>query len=151
MLEAPKNLGHRATLATLYGCGVRVSEETNLKVNDIDGVRKVISIRGGKGHKDRQVMLAPSLREVLVAYYRWKHPTDWLFPGAKPDCPISREAVFETCRKAARLAGIAKPVHPHSLRHYAEFRTMPSRLTVPRILARFQHLGLGIVRDRCNG
>ena len=117
MLEAPRNLGHRAILATLYGCGVRVSEETNLKVNDIDGTRKVISIRGGKGHKDRQVMLAPSLREVLVAYYRWKHPTDWLFPGGKPDCPISRETVFGTCRKAARLAGIAKAVHPHSLRH----------------------------------
>jgi integrase/recombinase XerD len=117
MLEAPRNLGHRAILATLYGCGVRVSEATNLKVNDLDGVRKVISIRGGKGHKDRQVMLAPPLREVLVAYYRWKRPTDWLFPGAKPDCPISRETVFDTCRKAARLAGIAKPVHPHSLRH----------------------------------
>jgi integrase/recombinase XerD len=40
-----------------------------------------------------------------------------LFPGVKPGCPISRETVFETCRKAARLAGISKPVHPHSLRH----------------------------------
>ena len=51
MLEAPKNLGHRAILATLYGGGLRVSEVTNLKVNDLDGVRKVISIRGGKGTK----------------------------------------------------------------------------------------------------
>ena len=49
MLEAPKNLGHRAILATVYGCGLRVSEATNLKVNDIDGARKVIAIRGGKG------------------------------------------------------------------------------------------------------
>lgn len=117
LLEAPKNLGHRAILATLYGGGLRVSEATNLKVSDIDGARKVISIRGGKGHKDRQVMLSAPLREVLVAYYRWKRPTDWLFPGGKPGCPISRETVFETCRKAARQAGISKPVHPHSLRH----------------------------------
>jgi integrase/recombinase XerD len=117
ILEAPKNLGHRATLATLYGGGLRVSEATNLKVSDIDGVRKVIWIRDGKGNKDRQVMLSPSLREVLAAYYRWKHPTDWLFPGGKADCPISRETVFETCRKAARRAGISKSVHPHSLRH----------------------------------
>lgn len=117
ILEAPKNLGHRATLATLYGGGLRVSEATNLKVSDIDGVRKVIWIRDGKGNKDRQVMLSPSLRELLAAYYRWRHPTDWLFPGGKADCPISRETVFETCRKAARRAGISKSVHPHSLRH----------------------------------
>ena len=117
LLEAPKNLGHRAILATIYGAGLRVSEVTNLKVHDLDGDRKVIWIRGGKGHKDRQVMLSAPLREVLAAYWRWKRPTDWLFPGEKPGQPISTQTVFHTCRKAARTAGIAKPVHPHSLRH----------------------------------
>src|ERR1700684_4113893 len=117
LLEAPKNLGHRAILATMYGAGLRVSEVTSLKVSDLDRERRVIWVRGGKGHKDRQVMLADPLREVLAAYWRWKRPTEWLFPGGKPGCPISRETVFDTCRKAARLAGIAKPVHPHSLRH----------------------------------
>ena len=117
LLEAPTNLGHRAILATMYSAGLRVSEATNLKVSDLDRDRKVIHVRGGKGNKDRQVMFAESLRDVLVAYWRWKRPTDWLFPGAIPGRPISREAVFETCQKAARRAGIAKPVHPHSLRH----------------------------------
>ena len=88
-----------------------------MKVHDLDGDRKVIWIRGGKGHKDRQVMLSAPLREVLAAYWRWKRPTDWLFPGEKPGQPISTQTVFHTCRKAARTAGIAKPVHPHSLRH----------------------------------
>jgi integrase/recombinase XerD len=68
LLEAPKNLGHRAMLATLDGTGLRVSEVTNLKVEDIDRSRKVIWVRRGKGHKDRQVMLSEPLREVLVAY-----------------------------------------------------------------------------------
>ena len=36
---------------------------------------------------------------------------------AKPDRPIARKSVFQACQKAARLAGITKPVHPHSLRH----------------------------------
>jgi integrase/recombinase XerD len=117
LLEAPRNLGHRAILATMYGAGLRVSEAANLKVSDLDRDRKVISIRGGKGHKDRQVMLSDPLREVLAAYWRWKRPADWLFPGKKPGCPLTRETVFDTCRKAARRAGIAKPVHPHSLRH----------------------------------
>ena len=85
---------------------MRASEAAQLKVCDIDGSRMVITIRGGKGNKDRQVMLSPTLREVLVAYYR-----------GKPGRPISCNAIFETCRKAARTARIAKPVHPHSLRH----------------------------------
>jgi integrase/recombinase XerD len=117
LLEAPRNLGHRAILATMYGAGLRISEAAHLKVNDIDRERKVLWVRGGKGRKDRQVMLAEPLREVLVAYWRWKRPTDWLFPGRKPDGPITRGSVFETCQKAARRAGIAKRVHPHSLRH----------------------------------
>jgi integrase/recombinase XerD len=117
LLEAPRNLGHRAILATMYGGGLRVSEVSNLKVGDIDGARKVIWIRGGKGNKDRQVMLSAPLREVLAAYFRWKRPTDWFFPGAKPGCPIACPTVFHACRNAARKAGIAKSVHPHSLRH----------------------------------
>jgi len=117
LLEAPRNLSHRAILATMYGAGLRVSEAANLKVRDLDGERKVIWVRGGKGNKDRQVMLADPLREVLAAYWRWKRPMDWLFPGGTPGQPISTKTVFITCRKAARRAGIDKPVHPHSLRH----------------------------------
>jgi integrase/recombinase XerD len=117
LLEAPRNLGHRAILATMYGGGLRVSEVSNLKVGDIDGARKVIWIRGGKGNKDRQVMLSAPLREVLAAYFRWKRPTDWFFPGEKPGRPIAPPTIFHACRNAARKAGIAKPVHPHSLRH----------------------------------
>src|SRR5580698_4653019 len=117
LLEAPRNLKHRAMLATMYGAGLRVSEVTKLKVSDLDRERRVIWVRGGKGHKDRQVMLAEPLREVLAAYWRWKRPAEWLFPGKKADCPIATNSVFRVCADAAQKAGITKPVHPHSLRH----------------------------------
>jgi site-specific recombinase XerD len=117
LLEAPKNLKHRAMLATMYGAGLRVSEVAHLKVCDLDRERHVIWVRGGKGHKDRQVMLAEPLRDLLVAYWRWKRPIEWLFPGGKPDCPIGTNSVFRACQKAARQAGVTKPIHPHSLRH----------------------------------
>lgn len=54
LLLAPRNLGHRAILATMYGAGLRVSEVTNLRVGDLDRSRKVIRVRGGKGRKDRR-------------------------------------------------------------------------------------------------
>ena len=62
-------------------------------------------------------MLSPTLREVLVAYFRWKRPKEWMFPGENPNNSISQEAIARICKNAARTAGIAKPVHPHSLRH----------------------------------
>ena len=117
LLEAPRSLKQRAMFATMYGAGLRVSEVANLKVADLDRERRVIWVRGGKGHKDRQVMLSESLRQVLIAYWRRQRPTDWLFPGKKPDRPITSNSVFKACVAAAQKAGITKTVHPHSLRH----------------------------------
>jgi integrase/recombinase XerD len=67
LLEAPKNLKHRTTLATMYGAGLRVSEVASLKMSDLDRERRVIWVRGGEGHKDRQVMLTEPLRDLLAA------------------------------------------------------------------------------------
>lgn len=117
LLEAPKNLGHRAILATMYASGPGVSEVAKLKVYDIDSSRNAIWIRGGKGRKDRQTLLPPKLLELLRFYWQWKRPKDWLFPGGTPGQPISCKAIFMACRKAGKAAGISKPLHPHSLRH----------------------------------
>ena len=117
LLEAPKNLRHRTLLAILYGCGLRVSEVARLKVADIDSSRNVLWVRCGKRRKDRQALLPPRLRELLRDYWRSRRPTDWLFPSADARRPISAKAIFLACRKAAQQAGMAKAVHPHSLRH----------------------------------
>lgn len=158
LLEAPKNLKHRAMLATMYGAGLRVSEVASLKVSDLDRERHVIWVRGGKGHKDRQVMLAESLRELLSAYWRWKRPQDWLFPGRNPDCPITTTSVFRACVKAARKARIRKPIHPHSLRHAFATHLLDegvNRLVIQTLLghahlkttARYLHLSESAVRS----
>jgi site-specific recombinase XerD len=84
---------HRILLMTLYAAGMRRAELTGLKVSDVDSKRMVIHIRGGKGRKDRDVMLSPVLLAALREYWRvLKHkPADWLFPGTHvhaADCPI---------------------------------------------------------------
>jgi site-specific recombinase XerD len=117
LLETPKNLSHRAMLTTMYAAGPRISEVAKLKVADIDISRNVIWIRGGKGRKDRQVLLPPRLLELLRVYFRWKKPKEWLFPGGIPGQPICSNSIFRACQNAVRNAGIVKPVHPHSLRH----------------------------------
>jgi integrase/recombinase XerD len=86
----------------------------------------VIRIEQGKGQKDRYVMLSPKLLEILREWWRRARPTSWLFPGDRPGQPITRSAVEQACQKAHRRARIPKPITPHSMRHYAAFRTMPS-------------------------
>lgn len=117
VLEATRNLKHRAILMTIYAAGLRVSELTHLRVADIDSQRQVICVHQGKGHKDRQVMLSPKLLELLRIYWKRYRPTVWLFPGARSERPISRETVFAICRRAGEAAHLAKPISPHTLRH----------------------------------
>jgi integrase/recombinase XerD len=107
---------------TLYATGVRRAELTHLKISDIDSQRMVIHVRGGKGRKDRDVMLSPKLLEVLREHWRGlRHkPSAWLFPGNRwhtGDTPITTKVVWNACKKAAQQAGLQKDVHPHTLRH----------------------------------
>ena len=83
LIDAAETPFYRMLLMTLYATGARRAEVAALKISDIDSQRMVVHIRGGKGRKDRDVMLSPALLEALRAYWRGlRHkPTDWLFPG----------------------------------------------------------------------
>jgi site-specific recombinase XerD len=107
---------------TAYGTGARRAEIVNLQIADIDKSMMRIHIREGKGGKDREVPLSPTLYEELRQHYRrlTRKPTVWLFPGGRyhtSDNPISDKVVWHACRWAAERAGIRKPIHPHTLRH----------------------------------
>jgi integrase/recombinase XerD len=122
LIDAARTPYHRTLLMTLYGTGVRRSELTHLKIRDIDSQRMVIHVQGGKGRKDRDVMLSPKLLEQLREHWRQlKHkPSLWLFPGNRRhtgDVPITTKVVWYVCQQAAQRAGIQKTVHPHTLRH----------------------------------
>jgi integrase/recombinase XerD len=66
LIDAALTPFHRILLMTLYATGGRRAEVAHLKVSDIDSQRMVIHIRGGKGRKDRDVMLSPALLRNLV-------------------------------------------------------------------------------------
>jgi site-specific recombinase XerD len=117
ILTVPPHLKTRALLMTIYAAGLRRSEAAHLRVNDIDSARMTITVRQGKGQKDRLVMLSPVLLQILRQYWRHNKPKQWLFPGENPDQPISDNDVFAVFHNAVRRAGITKKVSPHSLRH----------------------------------
>ena len=122
LIEAAAIPFHHTILMTLYGTGVRRAELTNLKITDVDSQRMVIHVQGGKGRKDRDIMLSPNLLTELREHYRSlrRKPETWLFPGGKwhtADYPIDDKVVWYACREAAQRANIQKPLHPHTLRH----------------------------------
>ena len=117
LLRSARKLKHRVMLMTIYAGGLRVSEACTLRVNDIDSGRMVITIRQGKGRKDRYVMLSPVLLDVLRAYWKVERPVDWLFPCAAGTGPYPTRTIQLVCRQAAVDAGLSKRVTPRTLRH----------------------------------
>jgi integrase/recombinase XerD len=113
---------YRTILMTLYATGVRRAELAHLKVSDVDSRRMVIHVQGGKGRKDRDVMLSPKLLEALREHWRGlrRKPKVWLFPGNRwhtAERPITSKIVWTACRQAATRAGLGNDIHPHTLRH----------------------------------
>ena len=122
LIDAARPPFHRTLLMALYATGLRRAELARLKVSDVDSKRMVIHVRGGKGRKDRDVMLSPKLLEALREYWRGlqRKPSAWLFPGNRwhtGDTPIDTKVVWNACKEAAQRAGLQKDVHPHTLRH----------------------------------
>ena len=122
LIEAATTPFYRIILMTLYATGLRRAELAQLKVSDIDSERMVIHVKGGKGHKDREVMLSPKLLAELGLYWRSlrRKPRIWLFPGNRwhtAEHPIDTKVVWQACREAAKRAGLGTDVHPHTLRH----------------------------------
>jgi integrase/recombinase XerD len=110
-------LKYRAALGISYGAGLRASEVCNLKVRDIDSQRMLIHVDQGKGSKDRQAMLSPSLLEVLRQYWRESRPEGWLFPGLPKIQPLSPRQLNRAFMAAKDMAGVTKPATLHTLRH----------------------------------
>jgi integrase/recombinase XerD len=96
---------------------LRASEIISLKVEDIDSARMVIRVEQGKGRKDRYVMLAPHLLDLLRAWWKAARPQGWLFPGQNRVNPLTTRQLNRACHAAAMMAEIDKPVSLHTLRH----------------------------------
>jgi site-specific recombinase XerD len=114
-----KNLKHRAILTLTYSAGLRVSEVCNLQLHNIDFDRMTITVRQGKGGKDRCIPLAELMKKGLFQYIDFYNPTNYLFYGmnSKTD-PYSVKSIQNILKKAIKLSGIQKPgASVHTLRH----------------------------------
>jgi site-specific recombinase XerD len=120
LIDASSSLFERTLLMVLYGTGMRRAEIARLKIADIDSQRMVIHVVNGKGGKDRDLPLGPTLLETLRAHWRWLKPQVYLFPSRlhrDHEQPITDKIVWRACTEAAKRAGLRKRVTPHLVRH----------------------------------
>jgi len=116
ILTATKNPKHKLALTLCYGLGLRVSEVVALKIEDIDGSRMMIAVRGAKGKKDRYLPIPKTLLRMLREYYKVYKPEEYVLQGQYGG-PYSTSSVQNVFKKAMRNAGIHKKIGIHGLRH----------------------------------
>ena len=120
-LKSEKGIRDYAVLEILYSCGLRVSEAANLQINQINEQEEIINILG-KGKKERIVPIRKSALKAVKTYInevRNKHlviDNKAVFIG-KNGKRMSRQALYNIVVNNAKLAGIQKEIHPHTLRH----------------------------------
>jgi integrase/recombinase XerD len=118
ILDRTTNLKHWTIIATFYATALRCNELRHLKVSDIDSQRMILHVQEGKGGVPRDIALSPVLLERLRVYFRWRRPTDWLFPSKqRHDRPLDDGSLRVLCRNAGKRAQIGRPVYPHLFRH----------------------------------
>lgn len=122
-LSTPEGTRNRAMLEVLYGCGLRVSELTNLKISNLFLDVEFIKV-AGKGDKERLVPVGSQASKYIQIYKNeirksvpvQKGEEDILFLNRRGK-RLSRMYVFLVIKECALKAGIQKNISPHTFRH----------------------------------
>jgi integrase/recombinase XerD len=125
LLSCITPIRHRMICTLCYGVGLRISEACSLRPEHVDSARGIIHIRQGKGRRDRDLPLGHKVLSLLRDYWKVARPKGgYLFPGARPERPVTRNAVCDALRQAARRAD---PQEGHAPRASAQLRHPPAR------------------------
>ena len=104
------NSEEKLLICMLYGLGLRISELSSLKLDDIN--TKWIQIHG-KGNKVRELPLLPQLHHLIEQYKQYKHPKVYLFE--KGNSPMNSAQLRYILTKLFKAHGLKTT--PHQLRH----------------------------------
>lgn len=116
LFKAVTNIKHRCILLAIYSSGIRLSELTNLRIQDLREADNCMYIKGGKGRKDRLTLLSPALLTHIKPYLKEYTPNYWLFEG-QTGGKYSNRSVQKILRDAVEKSGVNPFATVHTLRH----------------------------------
>lgn len=122
-LSSPQGERNRAILETLYGCGLRVSELTELKLSNLFFKENFIQVTG-KGNKQRLIPISNYTIKYINIYkdeVRVHQPIkkgfeDYLFLNRRGK-NLTRVMIFTIIKQLTEKAGVKKKISPHTFRH----------------------------------
>ncbi len=118
ILHTTRNLKHLTLLSLCYGCGLRASEAVVLTQNDIDSERLLLRVVQGKGRKDRNIPLSPSLLRLLRYYWKtWELKHYFFCSTQKKKKTLGISSAQKIFKQAKAKAHIDKEGGIHGLRH----------------------------------
>jgi site-specific recombinase XerD len=121
LYEASDNIRDYAIIMTFLQTGIRLSELVNLRVDDVDFEHRILTVRQGKGKKDRHIPLVDEAVKALRNYLRYRNTElildDDIFFLAKNGTSLNVSSVKYLVAKYVKKAGIRKKVSVHILRH----------------------------------
>jgi integrase/recombinase XerC len=121
LYEASDNIRDYAIIQTFLQTGIRLSELVNLRVEEVDLEHRILTVRQGKGKKDRQIPLVDEAIKALRNYLRYRNTElildDDTFFLAKNGTSMNVSTVKYLVAKYVKKAGIRKKVSVHTLRH----------------------------------
>ncbi len=121
-VRTARGIRDKAMLELLYSSGLRVSELTSLRVDDLHAAEGYLKCLG-KGRKERIVPFGSSARAHLARYLDevrpvWnKDPHQRAVFLTRRDTPVSRKTVWHLIKRYALKAGTGRSISPHTLRH----------------------------------
>jgi integrase/recombinase XerD len=121
LYEASDHVRDYAIIMTFLQTGIRLSELVNLRVDDVDVEHRILTVRQGKGKKDRHIPLVDEAAKALRNYLRYRNTElivdDDIFFLAKNGTSLNVSSVKYLVAKYVKKAGIRKKVSVHTLRH----------------------------------
>ena len=117
--DACEDYKYKAIFMMIYGSGLRISEATNIRVEDIDSKNMRLFVRNGKGERERYTVLPEASLEMLRECYRIykpKHKEGYMFLNSEGN-PLKVERLRVYFRRYRKKAGIDDRFIVHSLRH----------------------------------
>lgn len=143
LIKAAKGKRTRLVVEFLYSSGCRVSECVKLRLDDVDLKERIAKVRGGKGNKDRMIILSKEWIKHLKKYIKRKKVKSEFVFSKKNGRPISVDTIQRIIKKSASRAGIVKHVTPHTLRHSYATHLLEGGESIRKIQELLGHANLG--------
>ncbi|PQL93344.1 tyrosine-type recombinase/integrase [Apibacter adventoris] len=118
LLKSCKDVRDKVVLVCLYSLGLRLSEVSNIELEDIDRENKLLLVKKSKTKRQRQVLINKRSLEIITEYIETERPINTgnkLVQGIQGN--LTPDGIYQVLKRIIQRTRIKKRIYPHLLRH----------------------------------